>query len=97
MSKNWIKNCKFGPVSHTKVHSYQTEPHQLGLKKLEFQLACWKSSSQILLALGKTLFTIFVVYLADNFTLAHQASENEKLPAQQKNLLLSGMTGQYFF
>lgn len=39
-----------------------------GLKKLEFQLALQRSSSQILLALGKSWLTFELIQLADNLS-----------------------------
>lgn len=35
-------------------------------KKLEFQLAFWRSSSQIVLALGKSSFMFLFMYLVHN-------------------------------
>ena len=66
-------------------------------KKLEFQLALRTSGSQMLLVLGKSKFT-FLVGKQLAWTLAHQASESEKLhylPSRQ--IYLCRMTKQHFF
>ena len=47
------------------------------LKKLEFQLALQTSSSQVLLALGKSYFTFIVIKLAAK-ALTYRVNENEK-------------------
>ena len=49
-----------------------------GKTKREFQLALWTSNSQSLLARGKIFFCCYLV----------GASENKKLVAQKKNLLV---------
>ena len=64
----------------------------------EFELAFRKSSSQILLALGKSWFVCFF-YLVGNWfacALAHGASEIEKLLALQENLLVPDNRTAFF-
>ena len=58
--------------------------HQGRKNKLKFQLALGTSSSQILFALDNSWFALLMIYLENDLptqSLAHQASENEKLLA----------------